>query len=115
MSMNATDTAKTLLPLYLVTREREGRAVWARDAIHAVEQTGWQSAMATPVQIVAVETPWGDALAIRTSEMDVFAPYASECGRFTVDPLETYGIHPSAAQLLGELNARYGFADGSVY
>jgi hypothetical protein len=113
--MTATETAAHLLPLYLVTRDRDGRAVWARDSIHAIEQTGWEAATVERISIVATQTPWGDALAIRTPDMDVFEPYASECGRFCVDPLVTYGIHPAVADVLTDLNARHGYATGDYY
>lgn len=45
--------------------------------------------------LIIVEAPDGTA---------IFDPYASECGRLTVDPLESFGIPPEAARLIQEHN-----------
>jgi len=41
----------------------------------------------------------------------IFNPYVSECGRFTVDPMETYGIEPIEAAKLRDLNRFHGYDD----
>jgi len=45
--------------------------------------------------LITVEAPDGTA---------IFDPYASECGRFRVEPLESFGIPPEAARLIQEHN-----------
>jgi hypothetical protein len=34
----------------------------------------------------------------------IFDPYASECGRFRIDPFTEYGISPDAARLMSQHN-----------
>jgi len=50
---------------------------------------------------------WG----IEAKGFIVFNPRASECGRFAVDPLETYGITEAQADALHALNQSFGYDD----
>jgi len=49
--------------------------------------------------------------AYETGDFTVYDPYTSECGRFTVDPMEVYGITPMQAEGLHALNVAHGFKD----
>jgi hypothetical protein len=42
---------------------------------------------------------------------EVYAPTFSECGRFAVDPLATYGLTPDDVEYLANLNRQYGYDD----
>jgi len=42
---------------------------------------------------------------------EVYAPTVSECGRFTVDPMEAYGLTPDDVKYLATINSQYGYND----
>lgn len=57
------------------------------------------------------ETVWAYEINNNKYVGTIYAPRASECGRFAVDPLETYGITDAQADALHALNQSFGYDD----
>lgn len=48
--------------------------------------------------------------AVEVNGMTIYNPHFSECGRFSVDPLQNYGLDEKAVNALAMLNAYFNYS-----
>ena len=89
------DRAAEDYPPATINELRECIAAWEREARTTLTTT----ADGDPVWAYVIK------------DVEVYAPTVSECGRFAVDPLVTYGLTPDDVTYLANLNRQYGYND----
>ena len=75
--------------------------------LHKAAHPGVDSTLSlSNIVITQSESDQHAVIAIEVGDMTIVNPFISECGRFAVDPVETYGISVSDARELVRINTR---------